>query len=246
MTSLFLFSCGVCGSGEKSLPLPGRPWAEIPPVKIAKVPESNDKHNLFTPTLHLDLLPFWISIGYSRILGSLLRRCLANHERAKAPQRGDFPLISEPFKIAGGAKNCKWAANQLLTRWEEVGLNFHLQAAHDFLSWERQLFPERIWNQRVLQEALPGHAHPRVGSHILCTHYFWNLLSGWSQHWVATSVSPLRCCDAQTSFALPNHSSCILVWIFLQRDLGTRSRRKVVHPEGHCRKHLWGMRKVRE
>ena len=67
VTSLFLFSCGVCGSGEKSLPLPGRPWAEIPPVKIAKVPESNDKHNLFTPTLHLDLLSFWISIGYSRL-----------------------------------------------------------------------------------------------------------------------------------------------------------------------------------
>ena len=28
-----------------------------------------------------------------------------------------------------------------------------------------------------------------------------------STHWVAMSVSPLTCCDAQTSFALPNHSS---------------------------------------
>lgn len=106
--------------------------------RLPGMPESNNKHSLF-------LRPFiWVcflceSQSAAEGFGTLLRRCLANHERARAPQRGYFPSYQNLSKQQG-----EWAVVSRLPispspTERKRGQNSHLPALWIF-SLEKACF----------------------------------------------------------------------------------------------------------
>lgn len=134
--------------------------------RLPGMPESNNKHSLFTQTLHLDLLSLWISISCGG-LRYLAEEVFGKSWKGKGSPERIFSLISEPFKTAGGVSNGEQASNQPLSHREEEGTEFSPSGSVNFQFGESLLLSERRQDLeiRTSQEAFSHHTrHPSLGA----------------------------------------------------------------------------------
>lgn len=148
--------------------------------RLPGMPESNNKHSLFTSTLHLDLLSFWISISCV-CFGYLAEEVFGKSWKGKCSPERIFPLISEPFKTAGGVKDGEQASNQPLSCREEEGTEFSPSGSVNFQFGESLPHSEGRYNLEVILLQKPSINTPGIPGQmpLLCPHSNYGLFSWW-------------------------------------------------------------------